>query len=69
MDAQKIINKAISNVLNDKERMKDPFAKALMLAIKEYVETGHKLSDLSFFKGSIFEKLDNAYTVNETIAA
>jgi len=48
----------LNKMLDDKEAMQHPVAYATVMALKQYVEQGGKLSNLPWFKGLNLELLE-----------
>ena len=60
-----VISEVIEEMLSSEN---DIFSKALLGALSDYVDSGKKLSDLSWFKGLNFELLEAAETVESKVA-
>lgn len=54
-----IIKQAISEVIAAIDENEEPVGYAFITALNEYFDRGYKLSDLSWFKGTILVRMDN----------
>lgn len=69
MDGKEIIKEAIKEVLSGIDENEQPLGWAFIKALDQYTDLGYKLSDLSWFKGTIIEDFENNSAANEKTAA